>query len=108
MNGEQSPSALKNFNIFLMQWMNSQLGAVGFIFGERGKVDEADGFIGRSGEIGRHEISKNLTAAFAYGNLLIEGIFFNVRQLIGVNCVTQKTCDQNKFLQAQCSIAPPG
>ena len=76
--------------------MNSELGAVDFIFGERRKVDEADGFIGGSGEIGGHEISENLAAAFADGNLLVGGVLYRV---------TQKQCDQSEGLQTQRSIA---
>ena len=85
--------------------MNSELGAVDFIFGERRKVDEADGFIGGSGEIGGHEISENLAAAFADGNLLVGGVLYDIRQLVRVNRVTQKKCDQSECLQAQLSIA---
>jgi len=86
--------------------MNSELGAVDFIFGERRKVDEADGFISGSGEISGHEISENLAAAFAYGYLLVGGVFSDIRQLVRVNRVTQKKCDQSECLQAQRSIAP--
>ena len=50
------------------------------------------------GMCGRHEISENLAPAFAYGNLLIGGVFRDVRQLVGVNRVTQKKCDQGQCL----------
>jgi hypothetical protein len=103
----KAPVLSRTSTYFLCKRMSSELGAVEFIFGERGKVDEADGFIGGSGEIGRHEISENLAAAFAYGNLLVGGVFRDVRQLVGVNRVTQKKCDQGKCLQAQFSIRPP-
>jgi len=79
MNREQCAGALQYFDIFLVEGMSSELGTVDFIFCERRKVDEADGFISGSGEIGRHEISENLAAAFAYGNLLIGSVFRDVR-----------------------------
>jgi hypothetical protein len=86
--------------------MSGELGAVDFIFGERGKVDETDGFVGGSGEIGRHEISENLAPAFANGNLLMGAVFRDIRQLVGIDGVTQKKCDQSECLQAQRNIRP--
>jgi hypothetical protein len=106
VNREQCAGGLQYFDVFLVEWMSGELGAVDFIFGERGKVDQADSFIGGSSEICRHEISENLAPAFAYGNLLIGAIFRDVRQLVGVNRVTEKKCDQSKCLQAQRSITP--
>jgi hypothetical protein len=98
MNREQCACALQYFDVFLVEGVSGELGAVDFIFGERGKVDETDGFIGGSGKICRHEISENLAPAFAYGNLLIGAVFRDVRQLVGVNRVAQKKCDQGECL----------
>jgi len=78
MNREQCAGALQYLDVFLVERMSRELGAVNFIFGERGKVDETDGFVGGSGEICRHEISENLAPTFAYGNLFIGAVFRDV------------------------------
>jgi hypothetical protein len=83
MNREQCAGALQYFDILLVEGMSSELGAVDFIFGERRKVDEADGVIGGSAEIGRDEISENLAAAFAYGICSSAAYFVMSDNLLG-------------------------
>jgi hypothetical protein len=104
MNREQCAGACQYFDVFLVERMSGEPGAVHFIFGKRGKVDEAESFIGGSGKISGHEISDNFAAAFADGNLLGGGVLDDIRQLVGVNRVTQKECDQSECLPAQTSI----
>jgi DNA-binding transcriptional ArsR family regulator len=85
--------------------MSGEFGTVDFIFGERGEFNKADGFIGGTGEIGRHEVSDNLPATLAYGNLLIGSVFPDVRQLVWINGIPQKKCDQDQCLLAQSTIS---
>ena len=78
MNREQRAGTLQYFDISLVEGMSGKLGAVSFIFGKRGKVDEAESFIGSSSEICRHEISENLAPAFAYRDLLVGSVFDDI------------------------------
>src|SRR5580704_16479661 len=87
-----------------MQRVGSQLGAIGLILRERRKIDQPEGFIGSSREVGGHEVAEDIASAFANRNLLVSRVFCDVGQLVGIDCVTQKKCDHDECLQAQFNV----